>query len=258
MSPAVGTVLTSVDEGVGRITLNRPEALNAITVELGAALEEALRDLGSRADVHVILVRGARGNFSAGGDFEEVQRLRAGGADALRPLFANFGAACRAVAEIAPPVVAAVEGFAMAGGFEFMQAADVALVSSDARLCDNHINFGQVPGGGGSQRLLPLVGRQRALGHLLSGDRISGQQAADWGLAYRSIDPEQFDAEVEAFVATLAARRPEALATIKQLVRFGETRGVEVGLAAELEAVIDHIAGEAGADGVTSFRRKGA
>ncbi len=250
-------VLTSVAEGIGRITLNRPEAMNAITVELGAQLEAALRDLGSRADVHVVLVRGAGGNFSAGGDFEEVQRLRAGGADALRPLFENFGAACRAIGEIRPPVVVAVEGFAMAGGFEFVQAADVALVRSDARLCDNHINFGQIPGGGGSQRLAPIVGRQRALGHLLSGDRISGSQAADWGLVYAAYAPAEFDAEVEAFVATLAARRPEAAAGIKRLVRYGEARGVEAGLAAELDAVLAHISGEAGADGVSAFRGKG-
>ncbi len=253
----MNVVLTSVAEGIGRITLNRPEALNAITVELGAQLEAALRDLGSRADVHVILVRGAGGNFSAGGDFEEVQRLRAGGAEALRPLFENFGAACRAIAEIRPPVVVAVEGFAMAGGFELVQAADVALVRSDARLCDNHINFGQVPGGGGSQRLAPILGRQRALGHLLSGDRITGAQAAAWGLAYAAYPPEEFDAEVESFVATLAARNPEAAAGIKRLVRYGETRGVEAGLAAELDAVLAHISGDAGADGVSAFRGKG-
>ncbi|MCW2856573.1 MAG: enoyl-CoA hydratase/isomerase family protein [Marmoricola sp.] len=258
MSTSSSPVLSSVDEGIGRITLNRPEALNAITVELGAQFDAALRDLGTRADVHVILVRGAGGNFSAGGDFAEVERLRAGGVEALRPLFTNFGSACRAVAEIAPPVVVAVEGFAMAGGFEFIQAADVALVSADAKLCDNHVNFGQVPGGGGSQRLLPLVGRQRALGHLLSGDRISGEQAAAWGLVYRSFAPEEFAAEVESFVATLAARRPDALRTIKRLVRFGEARGVEAGLAAELDAVLHHIAGVAGADGVSSFRAKGA
>jgi len=258
VSTTSSTVLVAVADGIGRITLNRPAALNAITVELGAALDAALRDLGSRVDVHVILVRGAGGNFSAGGDFEEVQRLRAGGPEALRPLFENFGSACRAVGEIAPPVVVAVEGFAMAGGFELLQAADVALVRSDAKLCDNHVNFGQVPGGGGSQRLAPIVGRQRALGHLLSGDRISGEQAAAWGLAYRAIAPESFDAEVESFVATLAGRRPDALATIKRLVRSGEINGVEAGLAEELDAVLDHIAGDAGADGVSSFRRKRA
>lgn len=252
------TVLSAVDDGIGRITLNRPEALNAITVELGAALDDALRTLGARDDVHVILVRGAGGNFSAGGDFEEVQRLRAGGAEALRPLFENFASACRAIGEIAQPVVVAVEGVAMAGGFELLQAADVALVRADARLCDNHVNFGQVPGGGGSQRLAPIVGRQRALGHLLSGERLSGEQAAAWGLAFRSFAAEDFDAEVEAFVSKLAGRRPDALRSVKRLVRYGEQAGVEAGLAEELATVLQHISGDAGNEGVSSFRTKGA
>ncbi|MFL6063016.1 MAG: enoyl-CoA hydratase/isomerase family protein [Marmoricola sp.] len=250
------SVITSVADGIGRITLNRPEQLNAITVALGAELRDALHDLGAREDVHVIVVRGAGGNFSAGGDFEEVQRLRAAGIEALTPLFENFGAACRAVAEIDQPVIVAVEGVAMAGGFELLQAADVVLVASDARLCDNHVNFGQVPGGGGSQRLAPLVGRQRALAHLLSGERINGDTAVAWGLAHRSIAPAEFDAEVEAFVVRLAGRRPDALATIKRLVRYGEAAGFEAGLARELEAVVQHIAGDAGGEGVSAFQRQ--
>lgn len=251
-------VLTEVADGVGRITLNRPEAMNAITVELGSQLHGAIRDFGARDDVVVVLIRGAGGNFSAGGDFGEVQRLRPGGPDALEPLFRNFADACRAAGEIRQPVVAAVEGVAMAGGFELMQAVDVALVRDDARLCDNHVNFGQVPGGGGSQRLAPLIGRQRALGHLLGGQRISGEQAAAWGLVFRSIPAAAFEDEVETFVTTMAGRRPDALATIKHLVRQGEALGVAAGLELELGAVLAHISGEAGGAGVDAFASKGA
>lgn len=258
MSTVAAPVLVEVADGIGRITLNRPEAMNAITVELGARLHEAVVALGEREDVVVILLRGAGGHFSAGGDFGEVERLRAGGADALAPLFGNFGDACRAIGAIRQPVVAAVEGVAMAGGFELIQAVDVALVRTDARLCDNHVNFGQVPGGGGSQRLAPIVGRQRALGHLLGGQRLTGAEAAAWGLAFRAIEPDIFDAEVEAFVTAMAARRPDALATIKRLVRQGESVGVTAGLALELRAVLDHISGEAGGAGVAAFSGKGA
>lgn len=246
-------VVTAVADGIGRITLNRPEQLNAITVQLGEQLRDALHELGPRDDVHVIAVRGAGGNFSAGGDFAEVQRLRAGGAEALRPLFERFREACEAVGQVSPPVVAVVEGVAMAGGFELVQACDVALVRDDARLCDNHVNFGQVPGGGGSQRLAPIVGRQRALGHLLSGERLSGAEAAAWGLVYRSFPPRSFEEGVEAFLAAMAARRPDALATIKRLVRAGEDLGVAAGLELELEAVISHISGDAGGSGVAQF-----
>lgn len=251
----MSVVRTTVADGIGRITLDRPDAMNAVTVALGAELEQALRELGDREDVTVVAVRGAGGNFSAGGDFHEVQRLQAGGPEALAPLFENFGRACAAAGEIAPPVVAIVEGVAMAGGFEFCQAADIVLVRDDARLADNHVNFGQVPGGGGSQRLARLIGRHRALGHLLDGSRWSGVEAVAQGLAYRSWPEDVFDDEVEAFLTRLAGRRRDALVSIKRLVREGLELDLDAGLDLELRTVIDHISGEAGSAGFTTFSK---
>ncbi len=83
----------------------------------------------------------------------------------------------------------------MAGGFELMQAADIVLVSDDARIADNHIKFGMIPGGGSTQRLPRLIGRQQAMGLLLSGDRLSGADAVRLGLAYRSFPQADFDDE---------------------------------------------------------------
>ncbi|WP_220454243.1 enoyl-CoA hydratase/isomerase family protein [Nocardioides immobilis] len=251
-----GPVRLEVADHVARITLARPDAMNAVTVELAVELERALRTADADPDVRVVLIRGAGGNFCAGGDFDEVQRLRAAGAASLRGLFDAFGAACSAVGEIRPPVVAAVEGVAMAGGFELMQACDVVLVRHDARISDNHVNFGMVPGGGGSQRLPRLVGRQRALGLLLGGDRISGVEAVEWGLAYRSFACDSFDDEVESFVRRLGGRRPDAVATIKRLVRDHGEDDLASALLAERGAVVSHISGEAGSASVTAFTHR--
>ncbi|MGW0036974.1 enoyl-CoA hydratase/isomerase family protein [Gordonia sp. NPDC003376] len=242
-----------VRDGVGTIQLNRPEQMNAITVELGTALERAIADLGADPAVTVIAIRGSGGNFCAGGDFGEVEQLRADGPAGLRALFENFSRACRAIAVCPVPVVAVVEGVAMAGGFELMQAADLCLVRDDARIADNHIRFGQIPGGGSSQRLPRLVGRQQALGLLLSGRRLSGLDAVDLGLAYASWPEETFDAEVGSFLATLAGRRRDAVVGIKRLVQQGLSTGLDRGLDLEIDAVVDHIGGVAGADGVDAF-----
>src|SRR5207245_10930949 len=142
-------VLTTVDGPVGWLTLNRPEAMNAVTVELARELEAGLRRLAGEAAV--IVIRGAGGNFSAGGDVAEVDRLRGEGPAALAELFEAFGRALATIAEIDVPVVAAVEGYAMAGGFE-LQACDIVIVADDAVIADTHLKFGQIPGGGGSQR----------------------------------------------------------------------------------------------------------
>jgi enoyl-CoA hydratase/carnithine racemase len=249
-------VLTRRDGKVGHLTLNRPDAMNAITVELAQALEAGLRALAE--EINVIVVRGAGGNFSVGGGFKALQKLRADGDDAMRELFESFARACGAIAELPVPVVAAVEGYALAGGFELMQACDFALVREDARIGDNHSNFGQVPGGGSSQRLPRLIGRQRALGLMLTGDKISGLQAAEWGLAYRALPAEDFDAAVVDVAEQLAGKSREALRGIKTLVYEGLERPLAEGIDREIDAVLAHLHGDSAGAGIEKFPTRDA
>jgi len=243
-----------VDGAIGRITLNRPEAMNAITVALGEQLETALRTLAPQ--VRVIVLRGASGNFSVGGDFHELQQLREQGRDAMSELFGNFGRACSAIAELDVPVIAAVEGYAMAGGFELMQSADIALVHAKAKLADTHSNHGMVPGGGSTQRLPRLVGRQRALAHILTGDRLSADQAVAWGLAYRALPADTFDADVDAFAEALAAKDPVALGRSKRLVYAGLRLPLADGLSLEHRTVLDHLSEDSSGTGIDEFTNK--
>lgn len=247
-----------MEDGIGWIRLNRPTQMNAITVELAQDLERAITALGGRDDVNVIAVRGSGGNFCAGGDFAEVERLRAVGPEALRELFAAFAAACAAVERVDVPVVAVVEGVAAAGGFEFMLASDIVLIQSDAKIADNHIRYGQVPGGGSTQRLARLVGRQRALSVLLAGDRMTGLEAHQMGLAHRSWSADEFETNVHEFLSTLAGRRRDAVVRVKRLVYDGLGSPLSDGLAREMDVVVSHIAGEAGGAGVAAFTSRSA
>jgi enoyl-CoA hydratase/carnithine racemase len=237
-------VLTHRTDRVAEITLNRPEAMNAVTVELARRLAHVVAELAEQSDV--LVIRGAGGNFSVGGDYRELARLHAEGPDAVRTLFDAFGAACRAIARAPVPVVAAVEGYALAGGFELMQVCDVAIVAQDAVIADNHANVGMLPGGGGSQRLPRLVGRQRAMSHILTGQRISGAQAADWGLAHRAVPQAELAAAVHDVVRSLADKDRVTLARAKALVHDGLAMPMEEGLAMETEAVLAHL-GQPGA-----------
>jgi enoyl-CoA hydratase/carnithine racemase len=228
--------------------------MNAVTTELALALGHALSDLATDPAVNVIVIRGAGKNFCAGGDVGEVERLRLAGPEALRTLFDAFRRACDVIGSVDVPVVAAVQGVAMAGGFELMQAADIVIVSEDAKIADSHINFGMIPGGGSTQRLPRLVGRQIAMGLLLSGDRLSGQDAVRLGLAYRSFAPHEFDEGVRKFVTELAGRDRSAVTMIKKLVGRAQQRWLAQGLDDEIAAVVAHITGR----GVDEFRQVGA
>lgn len=251
----MSTVLTRFDDRadgrVATLTLNRPQARNAITVELARALHDGLAAAAETADV--VVVRGAGGHFCAGGDFHEVSRLREQGPEALRPLFETFVGACELIATLPVPVVAVVEGYAMAGGFELLQSVDIALVRDDAVLADNHANFGMIPGGGGSQRLPRIVGTPRALGHILLGERLSGRDAVDWGLAWACAPAAELDALVERTVANLLGKDRDALARIKHLVRGGLHGTLTDGLAAELSSTFAHLGGERAGAGIDRF-----
>lgn len=249
----MSVVQSRIADGVGRITLNRPERMNAITTELATGLEHALNTLSGEPAVNVVVIRGAGKNFCAGGDVAEVEGLRSAGPQALRTLFDAFRRACDVIATTEVPVVAAVEGVAMAGGFELMQAADIVLVSDDAKIADNHINFGLIPGGGSTQRLPRLVGHQIALGLLLSGDRLSGRDAVRLGLAYRSFASQDFDEGVDQFVSNLAGRDRSALVAIKKLVDGARPGLPAQGLDDEISAVVAHITRR----GVDDFSRIG-
>ncbi len=250
----MSTVLTDVDGRIGWITLNRPDALNAITLELALALEQALGAVAPQVDV--IVITGAGRHFCVGGDFKALEELRAAGRDAMAGLFAAFGRATALIGELDVPVVCAVHGYAMAGGFELAQACDVVLVAEDAQLCDNHSNFGQVPGGGGSQYLPRLVGRQRASAHILTGDRLSGVEAERWGLAYRAVPAADLRATAQQLAEQLAGKSREAQAKVKRLIRDGLHGPLPDGLAREREVVVDHLTGEAAAEGIASFTNR--
>ncbi|HWN35178.1 MAG TPA: enoyl-CoA hydratase/isomerase family protein [Pseudonocardia sp.] len=247
-------VLVARDDRVGYLTLNRPAAMNAITVRLGRELEAGVRHLAVLVDV--IIIRGAGGNFCVGGDVPELDRLRAGGRDALAELFLAFRRALAAIAEAPVPVVAMVEGNAVAGGFELIQACDIAVAAADARLADIHAKFGQIPGGGSTQRLAKIVGQTRALGLILTGDRISGAQAAAWGLVYRAVPAPNLEQAVADLVTRLASGSRPALAASKRLVRASATVPLEEGLDLELAAVLDHLVGPTGDAAVAALRER--
>jgi enoyl-CoA hydratase/carnithine racemase len=253
MGLPLSVVQYTTADGIGRITLNRPDRMNAVTIELASQLHHALNELSADRTVNVIVIRGAGKNFCAGGDVAEVERLKSAGPESLRTLFVAFRRACDAIATVDVPVIAAVEGVAMAGGFELMQAADIVIVSDDAKIADNHINFSMIPGGGSTQRLPRLVGHQVALGLLLSGDRLSGLDAMRLGLAYRSFSPYDFDEGVDQFAAQLAGRDRAAVTTIKRLVGGTGQRSVSQGLDDEISAVVAHICKH----GVDEFSRVG-
>jgi enoyl-CoA hydratase/carnithine racemase len=247
----VSEVLVEIEDRIGRLTLNRPQARNAISVDLGRGLASGIRRLAPEVDV--ITVRGAGGTFCAGGDVAELDRLRQTGRAELAELFAAFRDALHAIAEAEVPVLAIVEGHAVAGGFELAQACDIVVAAESAVLADIHARFGQIPGGGSTQLLPRLVGRARASALILTGDSLTARQAHDWGLVYEVFADAELDAGVADLLRRLTRGSRAARSAAKRLIRDGLELPLAAGLDAETQAVLDHLMGAAGTAAVASF-----
>ena len=243
----------SLDGGVGRITLNRPEVRNALDGETVTELEAAFTELGATA--RAILVEGAGDHFCAGADLRHVARAREDPA-LLRGFIARINGAFDAIERCPAPVIAAVQGYALAGGFELMQACDLVLVADDAVIGDQHANFGLIPGGGGSQRLPRLVGRQRALGLLLTGERLGAAETVAWGLALRVVPPELLGAEAAALAGRLAALSRSGLARMKRLVDEGALLSLDRAIALESEVFMEHMGDPDVDEGLRAFAER--
>ena len=123
--------------------------------------------------------------------------------------------------ELPVPVIAAVHGFVLAGGLELMLACDMAIAAEDARIGDQHVNFGLMPGGGSTQRLPRRIGMQRAMELLTTGRWLSGAEAAAWGLVLRAVPVEKLDQELEELLSPLRTKSPPRLG----LDQVGGTEG---------------------------------
>jgi len=200
--------------GCAVITLNRPGALNALSVALRLALVEALEQLAADPDLRVVVLTGAGRAFCAGLDLKE---LGQGGV----PRLGDRHDPVRALTQFPLPVIAAVNGPAVTGGFELALACDVLLASTEARFADTHARIGIMPGWGLSQKLPRIIGTSRAKEMSFSGNFIDGTTAERWGLANRVLPPEQLLPAALALAADIATALPEMLVAYKRVIDDG-------------------------------------
>ena len=241
-------VITEQHDGWVKLTLNRPEAKNALNTAVLARVAEALTAAAADPTVRAALICGADGTFAAGADIAEIE-AKTSAEGALDPRKAHW-AAIRAFPK---PLVAAVDGFALGGGFELALMADMMVLGADARLGLPETNLGLIPGAGGAQRLLALVGRARATRMVLGGEIIDAATAYDWGIAgWLATGPALPDAE--ALIVRMSKRAPLALQAAKAALVAGD----ETALALHEErAAFERLLDSADKlEGIRAFREK--
>jgi enoyl-CoA hydratase/carnithine racemase len=243
------TLKVWIDKKIGRILLNRPSVLNALNYTVVLEIESAVHELVNH--VRVILIEGAGNHFCAGADLQYVAETQK-----MREFIEQINRAFFSIERAPVPVIAAVQGYALAGGFELMQACDVVIVADNAIVGDQHSNFGLIPGGGGTQRLPRLIGRQRALALLLSGERLNAQEAVAWGLAYRSVPLAHLSERSLVFAQLLATKSQGGLKTLKYLVDHGSEKSLSEGIELEVDTFLEWVRGRDAQEGLFAFKQK--
>lgn len=223
------------EPGILSLTMNRPERLNALNDELVGALLVALDEADRRrSEVKVIILRGEGRAFCAGADLKWLNSGVLADHAAHGRFHDSLNDLCNRLEGASQVVIASVHGYALAGGMEVLLSCDMVVAAKNAELGDEHIKRNLIPGGGGSQRLPRKIGLQRGLYVLLTGHRMSGDEAERWGLACASVDPGELTEATLELARGMAQRDALALSTMKRIVKRGIELPLQDGLWLEL------------------------
>ena len=220
------------DHGLAIVTLNRPQALNALSRELLDRLAAAIDEIGADPRVRVVILTGAGRAFCAGLDLKEIGAGRGSLGGGESP---PAGDPVAALTRMAQPVIGAINGVAVTGGFELALACDVLIASHDARFADTHTRVGLASGWGLSQKLSRAVGIYRAREISLSARWVSAQQAADWGFVNRVVSPEALMPEAQALAQEMLQAQGDMLVRYKSVINDGFALPFGEGMALERE-----------------------
>ena len=245
------------ENGVATIRLNRPNALNALSLELAQDLSAAVAEVKDDQSLKAVVVRGEGRAFCSGADLIAMDAAFAD-QNRLARYLETVNACFFQLEELPVPVIAAVHGFALAGGLELMLACDMTIAAEDARIGDQHVNFGLMPGGGSTQRLPRRIGMQRAMELLTTGRWLSGAEAAEWGLVLRAVPVEKLDQELEELLSPLSVPRaaPAWAGSSRWHVR-GRDLSLRDGVALERLAFAQYVATSTHpSEGIQAFKEK--
>ena len=256
-------ILFEIADSIARLTLNRPDKLNSFTAamheEIRDALEQVRTTTQAREGVRVLLLTGAGRGFCAGQDLGDPAMAPEGAAGDLGEAVERYySPLVRSLRALPIPVVCAVNGVAAGAGANVAFACDLVIAKRSAIFLQPFSKLGILPDTGGTYFLPRLVGTARAMGLVMLGEKLSAQQAADWGLIWRCVDDEAFAGETDTLLKHLASAPTLALARTKQAIYASADATLEQQLQHERDAMRELGLSEDVREGVDAFRNKRA
>lgn len=237
---------------VTTLTIDRPEAFNALNEEVIGALADQVLDAATDPGVRVVVITGSGTKaFSAGADLKELAGM---GPDRAHAVLGTGQRAFRAIEQAPIPVIAAVNGLALGGGFELILACTIPVLSTKAALGLPESGLGLIPGYGGTQRLPRVIGQAAAAHLMLTGSRLDAERAYQLGLTpVPPVEPDKLLPTAITLADTIAAQGPLAVRAILHTLNVGRDAPLDAGLSVETGVAALAVAGEESTEGVSAF-----
>jgi enoyl-CoA hydratase len=255
-SPTFRNIELQFDGEVARLTLSRADKLNPLGWETVRELKDAVAAIEMRRDVFAVVITGHGRGFSAGGDLEGYLTLYRK-PDQFAAFLDDFYKMLTAIEASEKIYVAAVNGVCVAGGIELLLACDLAIAADTARIGDGHLNFGQLPGAGSSQRLPRAVGLLHAKHLMLTGEMLCAADARQIGLVNEVVPAAELDGAVNRLLDKMRDKSRVGLSGVKQLANATLSMDLDAGLKHEIEFVHRYATTEPDAiEGLIAFKEK--
>lgn len=250
-------VLTKIEGQVGLIIINRADKFNCLSLSVHQALQDALKLHTNNPKVRAILLCSEGKHFCTGADLDEVNTLIDEKTDQGLQAFIQLGhKTCTDFEQSCLPVVAAIQGFCLAGGLEISLASDIIFAADDAVFGDQHANYGLIPGWGGSQRLPRIIGVRRALDLMMSGRRLKAIDAEKWGMVNYLVPSDTLREEALKYCQLLTNKSADGLSMMKSLAYTGVDLSLADALKLEEAEATKGLQSDDVREGLTAFSER--
>ena len=244
-------ILTEIRSRVGLITLNRPQAMNALNNQLIRELMEALEAFDGEESIGAMLITGNEKAFAAGADIKEMADR-----SNIEMMDSDHVAVFGRLRTIRKPVIAAVSGWALGAGFEIALSCDMIVASESAKFGLPEVTIGVIPGAGGTQRLTRAVGKPIAMEMILNNRTLTAQEALQFGIVNRLAPVESYLEEAFILADQVASRAPLAVRAAKRMINQTYERTLSEGLAEEKQVFYNLFASQDQKEGMRAFIEK--
>ncbi len=252
-------ILLDINDGIARLTLNRPDKLNSFTMAMHAEMRDALDRIEADASIRVLLLTGAGRGFCAGQDLADLSESSGSGGEILGGILEEYyGPLVLSLRALPFPVICAVNGVAAGAGANIALACDIVLAARSANFVQVFCKLGLIPDTGGTYFLPRLIGSARAMGLAMLGDKLSAERAESWGLIWKCVDDDQLAAEADTLVRHFATAPTKGLAYTKQALQTSGSNTMEQQLDLERKLMQELGDSDDYSEGVKAFIEKRA